>query len=110
MAFILTLTRHSNHKYMSEAGFADREDRENYLKSLNFSWETGVEHGDDRVGDYRPIDVAYDPLEPNPNNDPEINARNNKRKENKTYIDMPNISSLTFLNPRRFTFGLRIGF
>jgi outer membrane receptor protein involved in Fe transport len=99
-----------NHKYMSEAGFADNYDRLAYLESLNFSWETGAEKGDDRVGDYRPVGVAYDPLESNPDNDPEIKSRNDKRKEDKSYIDMPNITSLTFLNPRKFTFGIRISF
>jgi outer membrane receptor protein involved in Fe transport len=99
-----------NFKYMSTAGFADQFDRIDYLESLNFSWETGVEKGNDRVGDYRPVGVTYDPLEPNPNNDLEIKKRNNKRKENKSYIDMPNITSLTFLNPRKFTFGIRISF
>jgi outer membrane receptor protein involved in Fe transport len=100
-----------NYKYMSEAGFANTiSDRNTYLESLNFSWETGEEKGNDRVGDYRPVGVAYDPLEPNPNSDSAIKKRNDKRKEDKSYIDMPNIKSLTFLNPRRFTFGIKIGF
>ncbi len=106
----LDVTNLFNFKYMSEAGFADQFDRLAYLESLNFSWEDGVEHGDDRVGDYRPVGVAYDPLETNPNNDSEIESRNDKRKEDKSYIDMPNITSLTFLNPRRYTFGIRISF
>jgi hypothetical protein len=106
----LDITNLFNFKYMSEAGFADQFDRRSYLESLNFSWEEGVEQGDDRVGDYRPVGVAYDPLEPNPTNDPEIRARNEDRKKNKSYIDMPNITSLTFLNPRDITFGIRINF
>ncbi|MBT8294471.1 MAG: TonB-dependent receptor, partial [Eudoraea sp.] len=110
LTFYLDIENVFNYKYMSEAGFADIYDRDAYLESLNFSWETGVENGDDRVGDYRPVGVAYDPLESNPNNDPEIKARNDKRKEDKSYINMPNITSLTFLNPRRFTIGLKIGF
>jgi len=99
-----------NFKYMYEAGFADLYDREAYLSSLNFPWEKGDEKGDDRVGDYRPAGVDYDPLEANPNNDPTISMRNQERKKNKSYIDMPNITSLTFLYPRKFTFGLKIGF
>ena len=90
--------------------FLTADDRLNYLESLNFSWETGDQNGDDRVGDYRPAGVAYDPLEPNPTNDPEISARNQVRKDNKSYIDMPNIGSLTFLNPRTYRFGIRINF
>jgi len=108
--FYMDIENLFNYKYMSEAGFANLYDRNSYLESLNFSWETGEEKGDDRVGDYRPVDVPYDPLESNPHNDPEINKRNDKRKDNKSYIDMPNIKSLTFLNPRRFKFGIKIGF
>jgi outer membrane receptor protein involved in Fe transport len=99
-----------NFKYMSEAGFSDTYDRQSYLHSLNFSWEEGEENGNDRVGDYRPPGVAYDPLEPNRHNDPEIKARNDKRKETKSYIDMPNITSLTFLYPRDIYLGIRINF
>ena len=96
--------------YRSYAGFADARDYNAYLTSLNFSWETGVEHGNDRPGDYRPLDVPYDPLEPNPDNDPAIRERNERRKETKSYIDNPNITSLMFLNPRAVTFGVRISF
>lgn len=99
-----------NHKYMNYAGFSDNYDWESYLESLNFPWEKGDEKGDDRIGEYRPESVAYDPLEPNPNNDPQITARNNERKEIKSYIDNPNIKSFTFLNPRDITFGIRINF
>ncbi|MHB2148977.1 TonB-dependent receptor [Calditrichota bacterium LG25] len=99
-----------NFKYLNMAGFADRYDYLDYLESLNFSWEEGVEKGNDKIGDYRPVGVAYDPLEPNPDNDPQIAARNQRRKETKSYIDMPNIQSFTFLNPRDFRFGVRISF
>ena len=34
----------------------------------------------------------------------------NKVLENKQYIDMPNMTHFTFLNPRDFTFGLRLTF
>lgn len=97
-----------NVKYLSWAGFSDRYDREDYLRSLNFSWEDGVEHGNDKIGDYRPAGVAYDPLEPNPDNDPQISARNKKRKDKKSYIDMPNIKAFTFLNPRDIIFGIKL--
>jgi len=97
-------------KYLSESGFADNIDRENYLASLRFSWEDGIDKGNDRFGDYRSEDITYDPLEPNPENDSEIAARNDKRIEDKTYIDMPNITSLTFLNPQAIRFGIRIDF
>jgi outer membrane receptor protein involved in Fe transport len=99
-----------NFKYMSNAGFADNFDKTAYLASLNFPWEEGEENGNDRVGDYRPVNVPYDPLEPNPSNDPGVTARNLERKKSKSYINMPNISSLTFLNPRRYTLGIRLSF
>ncbi len=100
-----------NFKHLDDdAGFSDNYDWDSYLESLNFSWETGEQHGDDKIGDYRPTGVDYDPLELNPNNDPDITARNNARKKDKSYIDMPNIKSFTFLNPRKITFGLRINF
>jgi len=99
-----------NIKYLNYGAFSDRYDYLDYLASLNFDWEEGVEHGHDRIGDYRPEGVAYDPLEPNPNNDPEIRKRNEERKKKKSYIDMPNFKSLTFLNPRDIVFGVRVNF
>lgn len=108
--FFMDVRNVFNHKYLSYAGSADYYDWQDYLHSLNFSWEADEEKGNDRIGDYRDWDVPYDPLEHNPNNDPEIKARNDKRKKNKSYIDMPNIRSLTFLNPRSFTFGVNINF
>ncbi len=108
--FFVDIKNIFNLKYLSYAGFADQYDYYDYLESLRFSWEEGDQHGNDRVGDYRPNGVPYDPLEPNPNNDPEIAKRNKERIEKKSYINMPNIKSMTFLNPRRFIVGLRITF
>jgi hypothetical protein len=108
--FYLDVSNILNTKQLSFSGFSDKFDYLDYLESLNFDWEEGVEHGNDKIGTVRPDNVAYDPLEFNPNNDPEIKKRNDERKENKSYIDMPNIKSLTFLNPRRITFGLKINF
>jgi len=104
------ITNVLNTKYMSESGFADAFDRRDYLESLRFSWEQGDQKGNDRVGDYRPVGVKYDPLEANSGNDPAVKARNEKRIKDKSYIDMPNITSLTFLNPRNFNFGIRFSF
>ncbi|MDQ7053707.1 MAG: TonB-dependent receptor [candidate division KSB1 bacterium] len=99
-----------NFKFLNYAAFSDRYDYLDYLESLNFEWEEGVEKGHDRIGEYRPDDVPYDPLEPNPNNDPEIRKRNEERKRKKSYIDMPNIRALTFLNPKDVVFGIKINF
>ncbi len=110
MQLYLDVSNLFNHKQLNFAGFADRFDYEDYLNSLNFSWEEGVEKGNDKIGTYRSYNISYDPLEPNPNNDPEIKSRNDKRKESKSYIDMPNISSFAFLNPRRITLGIKLDF
>ncbi len=99
-----------NLKHLNYAGFADNYDYQDYLASLCFSWMEGDKKGNDRIGEYRPNGVAYDPLEPNPTNDPAITARNQQRKDKKSYINMPNIESITFLNPRDYLFGIRINF
>ncbi|UCE08245.1 MAG: hypothetical protein JSW07_09580, partial [bacterium] len=68
------------------------------------------EFGDDKIGDLRPDDVAYDPLEPNPDKDPAIEARNKKRRDTKSYIDNPNLKWLYYLDPLDIYFGIRINF
>jgi outer membrane receptor protein involved in Fe transport len=99
-----------NFKHLNYAGFVDSYDYQDYLASLCFSWMEGDKKGTDRIGEYRPNGVAYDPLEPNPSNDPAITARNNGRKDKKSYINMPNDESMTFLSPRSFMFGIRLNF
>ena len=99
-----------NFKFLNYAGFADSYDYQDYLASLCFPWMDGDKKGNDRIGDYRPDDVPYDPLESNPNNDPAISSRNQMRKDKKSYIDMPNITSLTYLSPRNWVFGVRVSF
>ncbi len=106
----MDVTNIFNFKHLSYAGFSNQYDYDDYLRSLCFSWEEGDNKGDDRIGEYRPNGVEFDPLEPNPNNDPAITARNNDRKARKSYIDMPDVTSVTFLNPRSFTFGIRLSF
>ncbi len=99
-----------NTKIFSFAGFSDTYDRNAYLESLRRPWESGDQKGNDRIGDRRPAGVAFDPLEPNPNNDAAISARNKERINKKSYIDMPNIEALTYLNPRDIFFGIKINF
>jgi len=108
LQFFIDINNVFDLKYFSFAGFVDSYDREDYLRSLNFSWEEGVEHGSDKIGDYRPAGTAYDPLELNPDNDTQIAARNKKRKDKKSYIDMPNLKAFTFLNPRNIFFGIKL--
>ena len=97
-----------NFKHMNRAGFSGTFDWEDYLGSLRLPFRDGIFRGNDRIGDYRPWSVAFDPLEPNPDNDTDIAARNKERIKNRSYIDNPSIRSLTFLNPRQITFGIRI--
>lgn len=104
----IDITNVFNFKFLNMAGFVDSYDYQDYLTSLCFPWETGDQNGNDKIGDYRPGNVAYDPLQPNPNNDPAITAANNKRKETKAYINMPNDDSMAFLNPRHISFGIRV--
>lgn len=99
-----------NAKFLSYTGFSDYYDYLDYMESLRLPWKTGVHKGRDRIGIYRDWDVEYDPLVPNPANDPEIAEANDRRIETKSYIDMPNIRSLTFLHPRMIHFGVRISF
>jgi len=108
--FYIDVNNLLNTKYLSYAGFSGSRDYDNYMKSLNFDWEEGVEHGDDRIGEYRDWDVAYDPLEANLDDDLEIAKRNKERKETKSYIDMPDFRTFTFLNPRDIKFGIKIAF
>ena len=110
LQFYLDIRNLLNTKYFSFAGFSDSYDRINYLESLRLDWETGDQKGNDKIGDRRPDDVPFDPLEPNPDNDPAIAARNQQRIDSKSYIDMPNIQSLTYLNPRDIFFGIKLSF
>ncbi len=107
-----------NIKNFTLYGFVDGRDYSDYMTSLRLPRDVaepiGVQgewlYGDDRIGDLRPEGVAYDPLESNPNNDPEIAARNARRIASKSYIDNPNQSNLMYLNPRDIYFGAKLTF
>ncbi|MCJ7812326.1 TonB-dependent receptor, partial [bacterium] len=80
-----------NAKYINELGFVNNYDRYDYYYSLHLPMYKDQEYeyygfigGDDQPGDLR--------------------------SDEKPYIDMPNNTSLTFLNPRYFTFGMRMDF
>ena len=106
----IDITNALNTKNLSSSGFSDYFDYLDYLESLKFKWEEGSENGNDRVGEFRSWDTPYDPLESNPDNDPLIKERNDLRRENKSYIDMPNLRGLTFLDPRKISAGIRYNF
>ncbi|MDW7678958.1 MAG: TonB-dependent receptor [bacterium] len=106
--FYIDVTNVFNLKHLSYAGFSDYYDYIDYLESLRFSWEEGTQHGNDRIGDYRKPGVAYEPYDPD---DPTKSEADLKRiLETKAYIDMPNLTYFTFLNPRDIRFGLKISF
>jgi len=100
------------------SGFVDGNDYTSYMRSLRlpedmveeFNYVPANGYGDDSPGDYRPDDVPFDPLEPNPNNDPEIEKRNQERIDKKSYIDNPGMTYLQFLNPRDIYVGLKLSF
>lgn len=138
LEFFVDVSNLLNTKYMSSAGFSDSRDYLNYMESLHFDWEEGVEHGNDRIGKYRDWETEFRPLDevtevtnvPQPHERTVYYETNNERymqymggewqemsnaevqeiMDSNAYIDMPNIRSLTFLNPRDITFGIRIRF
>ena len=114
--FFIDVDNLFNNKVFSFASaFSDGSDFRDYMDSLLWPKKIGkplgyTVFGQDKIGDLRPSNVAYDPLELNPNNDPEIEARNKKRRKTKSYIDNPNLRWLYYLNPRDVFFGLTYEF
>jgi len=124
--------------YKNYSGFSNVYDYLDYLESLHFSWEERAEHGDDQLGDYRKPGVDFQPIESVPdvsaylypssdviyydtNTDRYMEYKDNnwyevsqnridKILDNKAYIDMPNLSSLAFVNPRSYRLGIKISF
>jgi len=128
-----------NLKYLSYTGFTDSYDYNDYLASLHFSWEEGIEKGSDRIGVYREDDIDYIPMQSTSNHlnlaSPDervlyydmstdgyfqyednqwVSRSKDWVKKNvldtKAYIDMPNNTSFTFLYPREIKFGLKVSF
>ncbi|OQX95134.1 hypothetical protein B6I21_07005 [candidate division KSB1 bacterium 4572_119] len=115
LEFYMDINNLFNNKIFSRYCFSDGNDYRDYFDSLLWPKSIGeplgyTEFGDDQIGDLRPSDVEYDALEPNPNNDPEIEARNSVRRETKSYIDNPNLKWLYYLNPRDIFIGIKINF
>ncbi len=98
-----------NYKYMSQYGFYDANDYILYMKSLHLPAAIGNQlgygniPGNDRPGDYRI--GPYIPWDPNASQ-----AQKNVWLRNKSYIDMPNLTYSTFLNPRQIFWGLKLNF
>ena len=93
-----------NIKNFTTYGFYDGTDYKAYLESLHLPKEIAdpmgppynTHYGTDKPGDVRDENTPYDP--------------NSNDSNTKAYINMPNQSSLIFLNPRYITWGLRVSF
>jgi hypothetical protein len=129
-----------NIKRLSGKGFYDGFDQQFYFTSLHLPESSAYDNipGDDRIGDYRPNGVQFQPIEQTGNYAAETNIRptaiyyntptkqymryaNNSWSEvpaaeiqkildDKAYIDMPNDESVNFLNPRQIFFGVNLSF
>lgn len=139
MEFFIDVSNVFNTKIFSSAGFSDYNDRIAYMESLHFDWEKDTQHGHDRVGESRQQGVEYIPMQETADinliEEPETRVlyydqvtqhymqfdgdqwveRSKKwvRKEvldTKAYIDMPNLTYFTFLNPLNFTIGIKFYF
>ena len=108
LQFYMDVSNLLNTKYLNFASFSDNFDYLNYMESLHFDWEKGSEHGNDKIGDVRDPGVAYEPYNPN---DPTKSDADLKRiLDTKAYIDMPNLTYFTFLNPRYVRWGIKLSF
>lgn len=142
VTFFVDIDNAINVKRLSLAGFYDFEDRLSYYESLHLPESSAYNNiiGDDLVGEFRELDVDYQPLENTQSlqniqiDDVQLNAiyyerssgsyyeflegewmevsqnRMNKILDEKAYIDMPNQTSFNFLNPRQIFFGLTVSY
>ena len=129
-----------NTKRLNLNSFMDSHDEQFYFQSLHLAESNVYDNipGNDRPGDYRSPGTPYQPIErigeisSNFTGDSGViywertsgkymefkggtwleveNARIQDILKNKAYIDMPNMSSFNFLNPRRITIGIRTNF
>lgn len=142
VTFFVDIDNAINVKRLSLASFYDFEDRLSYYESLHLPESSAYNNiiGDDLVGEFRKLDVDYQPLENTQSlqniqiDDVQLNAiyyerssgsyyefsegewmevsqnRMNKILDEKAYIDMPNQTSFNFLNPRQIFFGLTVSY
>ena len=106
--FFADISNVFNLKKLSYTGFSNYYDWQDYLESLHFDYEEGSEHGNDRVGEIRKDGVKYQKFTPVDLDN--LTADEQQILDDKAYIDMPDIKSLTYLNPRQITFGIKINF
>jgi hypothetical protein len=140
--FFVDIYNALNTRRMTLSNWGKSNDRDMYYSSLHLPKSEAYSNieGDDRVGDYRKLGVAYQPIEQTNNINNlssaavlqgaiyyEMNSkrymeyvygawseveksRMDKVLEDKAYIDMPNLDSFTFLNPRQIFFGIQVSF
>jgi outer membrane receptor protein involved in Fe transport len=103
LQFIVDINNIFNTKNFNPYGaFSDYFDQKSYMESLHLPADIAnrlgppynSHIGNDKPGDVRKEGVAYNP--------------NSKDEDTKAYIDNPNNTSLTYLNPRSVFLGLKI--
>lgn len=129
-----------NIKRLSGASYYDGFDYQYYIESLHLPESSDYDNivGKDKPSDYRKVGVPFQPIEqvgntadlgdPNPiviyyerNSEKYMNyidgewaevekGRMQKIFDDKAYIDMPNQTSFSFLNPRQWFFGVKVSF
>ncbi len=129
-----------NYKKMNMNSFSGTADEDSYMESLHLPKSDVYNNvpGNDRIGDYRANGADYQPVlwvsslppissviagtiyygaqtatynEVTNGQWVEVDkARMDKILSTKAYIDMPNLTSFTFLNPRQIFFGMKLSF
>lgn len=96
MGFFIEVNNVFDWKILDRRGFANDEDQIDYLKSLHLAM---YEHPDWQNNGYFP-----------PVNEQEPDEVGELRSEEKPYINDPNRTSFTFLNPRSISLGIKLSF
>ncbi|MBN2423486.1 MAG: TonB-dependent receptor [Calditrichaceae bacterium] len=138
-AFFVDLYNALDLKRLSGASFYSIHDQNYYLESLHLPASPAYKNipGDDRIGDYRATGVVFQPIEQLGMIDPAqmkagviyysagnyfelddtglnaVQVNHNKMQkilDDKAYIDMPNNTSFSFLDPRQIFFGIKLTF
>lgn len=138
--FFIDVNNLFNTRHLSMASFYDANDYIDYFSSLHLPASRSYNNivGNDKVGDYRKEGTPYQPIvvlgnlnditEPQSsliyydrsgqkymkyinNRWSEVeSSKMQKILDDKAYIDMPNITSFNFLDPRNIFFGIRTSF
>lgn len=136
LSFLLDVSNVLNIRRNSLVGFENSTDFNAYWQSLHLPASADYENivGDDQYGEFRDPDIAYQPIIKvtnvssltNPSSTPFYyesssgkymqyvngswtqvdNSKLDKVLEDKAYIDMPNMTSFNFLNPRNVFIGI----